>query len=690
MPSAPPQSSETLPHLSALLGALPMAVAFFDGALRFVGVNEAFAGVTGLTPEAHVGLGLADVLPTVADEIAANLRAVIATGEPVTDHKIADDRLARDGERRDWVASYHPVHDENRTIVGVNAVLTEVAVPVAVQAEERLRRTNTDLEVALLRANELAVAAEQADRAKSEFLAMMSHEIRTPLNGVIGMTSLLLDSQMSTEQQDCAETIRVSGEALLQIINDILDFSKIDAGRLELETAPCHPRTVVEDVVGLMAGQAMAKGVELVTLVTIPDTRRFLGDAGRIRQILLNLVGNAVKVTEAGTITIHAYLDEERSDAESSVIRFDVTDTGVGIAPDTMPRLFQPFVQADGSTTRKYGGTGLGLAISKRLAALLGGQIGVESEVGAGSTFWFTVRVAHDHAEESEAEMSRTIEGRRVLLVNDNTTGRLLLRRQLESWGLAVATALTEDVGLARLRSAVERDERFDALIVDLEMPQHELREVVRAIRDDTGVANTPLVLLCALGHPEPDLAADVRVRCISKPVRPSQLYDALVALLLGRHRPTRPPQPERRAAANSVPTYAPRILVAEDNPVNQKVAARMLEKLGYRIDTVANGLEAISALQSIPYAAILMDCQMPEMDGYEASTLIRQRESNGRHTPIIAMTASAMRGDREKCLAAGMDDYLTKPVRPPELAAVLARWVSPESGTPPTAAAAG
>ena len=682
------QSPEMLPHLSTLMGALPVGVAFFDRDLRFVGVNETFASMTGLAPAAHVGLSLDDVLPVVSDQVAPILRSVIETGEPVTDHEIHWERRERTGARWDWIASYHPARDPSDTIVGVSAVFSESARPRA--AEERLRRTNTDLEVALLRANELAVAAEQADRTKSEFLAMMSHEIRTPLNGVIGLTSLLLDSQMSSEQRDYAETIRVSGEALLQIINDILDFSKIDAGRLELETAPCHPRTVVEDVVGLMAGQALAKDVELVTLITVPDTMRFQGDAGRIRQVLLNLVSNAVKFTDAGTITIQASFGEDDADDQTTLIRFEVTDTGTGIPRDVIPHLFEPFVQADLSTTRKYGGTGLGLAISKRLVGMLGGEIWVESEVAKGSTFWFTVRVAHDRAAESESAAPQTISGRRVLLVNDNTTGRLLLRRQLESWGLAVATALTEDVGLARLRSAVDHDQRFDAVIVDLEMPQHDLRDVVQSIRADEGVASTPLVLLSALGHAEPDLGADATIRCITKPVRPSQLYDALVTQLLGRQLAARRSEPERPTIADSVPAHAPRLLVAEDNPVNQKVAARMLAKLGYRVDTVANGLEAIAALRSIPYAAVLMDCQMPEMDGYQASTAIRRAEPKGRRTPIIAMTASAMRGDREKCLAAGMDDYITKPVRPDELVAVLARWVTPVADATAGTAAAG
>jgi CheY-like chemotaxis protein len=364
-----------------------------------------------------------------------------------------------------------------------------------------------------------------------------------------------------------------------------------------------------------------------------------------------------------------------------------VADTGPGIAPDVLRRLFQPFVQADSSTTRRYGGTGLGLAISKRLAEMLGGEIGAGSDLGQGSTFWFTVRLGHDRATEGSVALSRTVRGSRVLVVDAGPATRRLLREQLASWGVAVVAAPSGRSAAARLRQAIRQDARFDVAIVDLEAPAEDSTEAVAAVQAEAANAGVPLVMLAPLGHALGARCDEVGV-VLRKPVRPSQLYDCIAAALAGHALHDRIDEDDSRAAPEPVPSVGPRVLVAEDNAVNQKVAVRVLTKLGYRVDTVANGLEAVEALGRIRYAAVLMDCQMPDMDGYEATAAIRRLEAEGRRTPIIAMTASALQGDRERCLAVGMDDYVSKPVRPQDLASVLARWAPTETGTSSTPAA--
>ncbi len=636
--------------------SLDLATGEFRGSARAMEIYG-----TGPEPERHL------TLSTFSELIHPDDRAIVdeSTARVLREAGVYENRyriVLPDGTIRWIVAS-------GRTIAGADghpmrAVGVAMDVTESQVAEEERTR--------LLEAERTARAeAEEASRAKSAFLAMMSHEIRTPLNGVIGMTSLLLDSALDAEQREYAATIRSSGESLLQIINDILDFSKIEAERLVLEVAPCDPRMVVEDVAGLLARHAAASRIEFATLVDIPDNLRFLGDAGRIRQVLLNLAGNAIKFTSVGAVTIRAYLVDDADEDDQAVVRFDVTDTGVGIAPDVIARLFQPFVQADSSTTRQYGGTGLGLAISKRLTTVLGGEIGVRSEVGTGSTFWFTVRLAHDRAAEADVTLSQMIRGRRILLISDSATSRQMLRDQLESWGVAVVTAPTASVTVLR------RSGRVDAIILDMQATDDDGQAAIRAIRAEAGLAVVKILLITLPGQTPAEAAAATVDARLTRPVRPSQLHDRLQDLLFdGVLRSTPAPAPETHAGDHHGHDHM-RVLIAEDNVVNQKVAGRMLEKLHYRVDLVANGREAVEALRRFPYAAVLMDCQMPEMDGYEATALIRRAEGGERRTPIIAMTASAMQGDREQCLAAGMDDYISKPVRQGDLAAALERWIS-------------
>jgi CheY-like chemotaxis protein len=476
----------------------------------------------------------------------------------------------------------------------------------------------------------------------------------------------------------------------LAIINDILDFSKIEAGKLELEITEVDLREAVEDVVGLLAEQAQAKGLELAAVVQADVPSGLQGDPGRIRQVLMNLVGNAVKFTQQGEVTVQARL-AERS-ATSALVRVEVSDTGIGISPEVASRLFQPFSQADVSMTREFGGTGLGLAICKRLVEQMGGEIGLESELGRGSTFWFTLRLQGSPLADGGLQPHPPaalvhVPPLHALVVDDNETNRTILREQLTPWGLLVTSVGDGPAALEQLRRAATRGEPFGVALLDRHMPGMDGLALARTISADPLLSNTPLVLLTSLGEADRrDVQAAGFQHALTKPVRQSQLLTMLGGILglqVGDSiRVAVPPEPSEHVNAEPGASTGPRVLVAEDTTINQLVARRMLERLGCHVDVVGNGREALDASDSIPYALLLMDVQMPEMDGFEATAQIRHREAQTRqHLPIVAMTANAMKGDRERALAAGMDDYLSKPIRLGDLEGVLHKWVQPPSG---------
>jgi PAS domain S-box-containing protein len=674
------QSSER--QLRLLIEKVPTLIAYVDEDLRYGFVNRAFGDWYGVSPAECQGKRMREVV----DERACaayepHLLRALEGEEVVTEVAVS----SRDQETRHVSLACVPHLNERGRAQGVIQVITDVT--------ERKQEAE-----ALQRAKE---AAEVTARVKSLFLANMSHEIRTPINGMLGMSNLLLDTELDTEQRDYVKTLRQCGDALLTLINDVLDFSKIEAGRLDLELVDFELEAAVHDVLDLVAENAHGKGLELQAVVDPEVPGWVAGDPGRFRQILSNLVGNAVKFTQAGEVRVHVRLDEElQEDTPRTRLRVEVSDTGIGIAREARARLFEPFSQADASFTRRFGGTGLGLTIAKELAEQMGGAIGVDSEPGRGSTFWFTVQLDRRPTPSGNTGLTSVLRGVRILVAARSATLRNLLQQTLGAWGAVVETTGDGESVPLRLRTAA-RDGGFGLLFLDHDgsSPQGgqagqgdrgmDGLAIASAIRSDPEIRGTRIVLLAPMSRrvPRETMQALGITVLVNKPVRRRVLQDCVARVL----------HEGREAAAAVVPVASenssgraalaarPRVLVAEDNPVNQKVAARILEKAGCRVDVVANGLEAITAHERSPYALIVMDCQMPTMDGYEATRQIRARErETGRRVAIVAMTAHALEGDRERCLGAGMDDYLSKPVEPERLNAVLVRWLPARPGAGP------
>ncbi len=531
--------------------------------------------------------------------------------------------------------------------------------------------------------DELVVARDSAiesARLRAEFLANMSHEIRTPLNGVIGMMGLLVDTELSADQREMVEVARASGESLLRIVNDILDFSKISAGKTKLEEADFDLGLAVEGVVVMFDEAAHAKGVALEYMIDGDVARRFRGDAGRLRQILTNLIGNAIKFTAQGTVTIHVGCVSESEN--ESVLRFQIRDTGIGIPLDGQRIIFNAFMQAETSITRRFGGTGLGLAISSQLVELMGGSIGVESAPGGGSTFWFTASFRRQPAADGAGIDHLHFERVRVLVAESSPNSARMIGEHLAAWKMRASEVVSSAQALAALNDAMAGGDPFEIAIIDLRLPESGGLALARTIKDNPRLANIRVLGLYALDD-RPSLqqaqAAGVDA-LLARPLRQSRMCNALAALMatptlqlaLLAHRPRR--SIKSRAAAEI--RCRTRILLVEDNLINQQVAMRMIERIGYQADAVDNGRSALEILAHSHYDLILMDCQMPEVDGYTASREIRRREGASHHTPIIGLTARALAGDREICVRAGMDDYLSKPVMPEDLCEIIDKWV--------------
>jgi PAS domain S-box-containing protein len=663
----------TADKLLLLSDAAPIGIFQTDAENRYLYTNPRWSEITGVPPEQVIGQHWDIIAATGQSDrfVAAASGGNRNRSEICTRFEI----LRPDNTRRVVLLTSKSISDNAGGSTGWVGTLADITKEVEFEAAMESARDK----------------ATEASRLKSDFLANMSHEIRTPMNGVIGMTDLLLETELDLRQRDYAQTVRNSGEALLIIINDILDFSKVEAGKLEIEDIDFSIRTVVDNVVDLLAGSAQTKGLELIAIVTSAVPAVVRGDPGRVRQVLVNLIGNALKFTHDGEIVVRVSIIDAAG--RDLLIRFEVSDTGDGIAPEQLELIFQPFVQADTSTSRKYGGTGLGLAISGELVALMGGDSGVTSERGTGSTFWFAI---HFHPEAAPSNSvpppsDDELAGIGILIADDNAAQRRALVELVTDWGMIAVTADSGPSALASLRAAASEDQPVSVALLERSMADEAGLILKDAIVGDPTLA-IAVVFLTDLGVDDSADAMTAGVSAsLSKPVHREELHRSIrVALGLPvtvdtdsvpgtpppQFLPTWPPSEPPAVGSTVADRDKVRLLLAEDNLINQKVAVAMLSSAGYHVDTVLNGAEAVNAVAAHPYDLVLMDCQMPELNGYEATAAIRALKSSGRLTPIIAMTAGARPEDRHRCLAEGMDNYLAKPVSKDALLALVARSV--------------
>ena len=652
--------------LRALIDNVPDFMYVKDTDCRFLVANLAVARqMGGTTPEELLGKNDFDFYPReLASVFYEDEQRVIRSGQAEVNRE--ETGVDSHGSVSQVMTTQVPLRDKNGRVTGLVGIGRDITHLKKVQGEMQKARE----------------AAEAASQAKSEFLANMSHEIRTPLNGVMGMTDLALGTDLTAEQREYLETVKMSGDSLLTVINDILDFSKIEAGKIDLEALDFNLRDSLESTLKALAVRADEKGLELLCEVApeVPEVVR--GDSSRLRQIVVNLVGNAIKFTDSGEIAVK--VQAEAREGPDCVCHFTVADTGVGIPENKRELIFKPFSQADTSTTRKYGGTGLGLTISTRLAEMMGGKIWVESEVGRGSQFHFTVRLGAADAKEIKlgtVAPPELLRGVKVLVVDDNRTNRRILEGMLLRWHMKPTSVDCAAAALAQLFAALEAGEPYPLILTDMHMPEMDGFALIEQIRHRPELSAATIMMLTSAGH-RGDAARcqDLGVSAyLLKPIRQSELREAVARVLGAREQDGAIPLVTRFSLQDArEPDAYLRVLLAEDNLVNQRLAVRLLEKRGHRVAVADNGLEALLALEKDSYDLVLMDVQMPEMDGLEATAVIRQKEKGtGLHQAVVALTAHAMKGDREKCLAVGMDGYLTKPIRPQELDQLLEIYVA-------------